>query len=263
MSNLPIGVLDSGIGGASILKKVFRSLPNEKFIYFADNKNMPYGNKSKIAVFKIIRNNVQFLIKKYNIKMLIIACNTASSVSLLKLRKIFKIPIIGIEPAIKPAIECGYKKILILATNRTLKSNRTIKSSIKSVKIKNKSLNKNNKIIIKKKAIKNLAFQIDKNCNNLNNIQDLLDKNFKKYKNFDALIIGCTHFNFIKKQIQKSLPYTKLISCETAIVKRTKFILERERLKNNIKTKHKVKIILTKHNFRLNKFLENYLKIKK
>lgn len=259
MSNLPIGVLDSGIGGASILKEVVRRLPNENFIYLVDNKNMPYGNKFKKTVFKIVKKNTHNLIRKHNIKALIIACNTASSVSILHLRKLFKIPIIGVEPAIKPAIESGYKKILILATKRTLRSNKTIKNNIRAVKIKNKKLGRTEKVVIKKKFIKSLAFDIDKNCNNLNKLQLLLNNKLKKFKDFDAVIIGCTHFNFIKKQIQKSLPYTNLISCETAIANRIKYILDRENLKNLSDKKHKIKIILTTPNFRIKKFLENYL----
>jgi glutamate racemase len=203
MNKLPIGVLDSGIGGASILKEVINILPNEKFVYLADTKNMPYGNKSKRKILKIIEANTHFLINKYRIKMLIIACNTASSVCSNNLRKQFNIPIVCIEPPIKPALECGYKKILILATKRTLKSNKTIKNNIKLIRNKNKFLSKTEKIIIKKVSINNLATEIDKNFNNFNSLQKLLNEKLNQYKTFDAVITGCTHYNFIKEQIQK------------------------------------------------------------
>lgn len=259
MNNLPIGVLDSGIGGASILKEVIKIIPNEKYVYLADRKNMPYGNKSKRRILKIVEENTRFLINKHRIKMLIIACNTASSVCSKSLRKQFNIPIICIEPPIKPAIECGYKKILILATKRTLKSNKTIKRNIKLVKQKNKSFNKIDKITIKKLAIKNLASEIDKNFNNFNSLQKFLDEKLNQYKNFDAVITGCTHYNFVKEQIQNAMPDTKIISCEVPAAKRAKFILELENLKIDLELKPKNIIILTKPNLRLKRFLENYL----
>src|SRR5574344_850258 len=233
MNKLPIGVLDSGIGGASILKEIINILPKEKFIYLADTKNLPYGNKSKNKILKIVRENANYLIKNFHIKMLVIACNTASSVSSNILRKELNIPIICIEPPIKPAIECGYKKILILATKRTLKSNQTIKNNIKIIKNKNKKLNKDEKNTIKKLAIKNLASEIDKNFKNLELLKEILNKNLKKYSEYDAIVIGCTHYNFIKDLIQDILTETKIISCERPVANRTKYILERDNLISN------------------------------
>lgn len=259
MSRFPIGILDSGIGGASILKEIIKILPNERFVYMADTKNLPYGNKSKRKIMNIVQENVENLIKNYKIKLLVLACNTASSVCSNSLRKKVNIPVICVEPPIKPAIECGFQNILVLATKRTLKSNQTLKNNIKNIKIKNRKLDKSQKINIKKLGIKSLASEIDKNCNHLDYVQDLLDKKLNRYKNYNAVILGCTHYNFIKKQIQKSLPFTKIISCEMAVAKRTKFILERENLASKATKKEKNIIILTKTNFKLKRFLTDFL----
>lgn len=260
MKELPIGIIDSGIGGASVLKEIIKILPNERYIYLVDNKHMPYGNKSKRKIKKIIYENVKFLIKNYHIKLLVIACNTASSVCSNYLRKKFTFPIICVEPPIKPAIESSYKKILILATEQTLKSNKTIKNNIKNTNINNKNRKIEEKIIIKKLAIKNLAKDIDKNVNNLDNLQKKLNENLKNYIDFDVIVIGCTHYNFIKDQIEKALPNTRIISCEKAVANRTKFILEREEFNLDKKSNFKNVILLTKPNIKIKNFLKNYLK---
>lgn len=256
MNESPIGVIDSGIGGSSILKDIIKILPNERFVYLVDTKNMPYGNKSKRKIYKIVQSNVDYLIAKFHIKMLVVACNTASSACSEKLRKKLNIPVVCIEPPIKPAIECGYKKILILATKSTLRNNLTIRNNIKLIKRKNRA---GDKIIIKKLAIKKLAGEIDKNFNNFDAIQELLNKKLRKFQDYEALVIGCTHYNFIKDQISAVLPDIRIISCELAVAKRVKYILERSKVSALSKTKLKNLVLLTKPNFRLKKFIENYL----
>ena len=119
----PIGIFDSGIGGISILNKLKKILPNENFIYLADNKNFPYGNKSKKEIFLLSYKNCQKLIE-FNCKIIIVACNTSTTNSIKKLRDLISIPLIGIEPGIKPAIKyTKTKNIGILATEKTLTSN--------------------------------------------------------------------------------------------------------------------------------------------
>jgi glutamate racemase len=144
-----------------------------------------------------------------------------------------------------------------MATRRTLKSNLTIKEIIKEVKARNK--NTQDKIIITKLEIKNLANEIDKNFKNFDLLNDLLQKNLFKYNDYDAVIMGCTHYNFVKAQIKKILPNTTIISCESPVAKRVKFVLERENLKAEFTQKQKKVIILTKPNVRMRNFLEKYL----
>ena len=118
----PIGIFDSGIGGISILEKLKQLLPNENFIYLADNQNCPYGSKSKKEIISLSKKNCEKLIE-LNCKIIIIACNTSTTNSIKKLREIIAIPIIGIEPGLKPAIHyTKTKNIGILATKKTLGS---------------------------------------------------------------------------------------------------------------------------------------------
>ena len=121
MNNQPIGVFDSGIGGLTVLKKIIEVLPNEKYIYYADTNHVPYGTKPKEIVKKYINEAVEFLLAK-KVKAIVIACNTATSIAIKDLRKHYSLPIIGIEPAAKPALENrGDKKVLIMATPTTIK----------------------------------------------------------------------------------------------------------------------------------------------
>jgi len=117
----PIGFIDSGVGGVSVLKEAVKLLPNENYIYFGDSKNAPYGIKSVKEVQKLTFDACEFLIN-HNAKALVIACNTATSAAINELRKKYKsIPVIGIEPALKPAVELNRKgKIIVMATPMTL-----------------------------------------------------------------------------------------------------------------------------------------------
>ena len=118
----PIGIFDSGIGGLSILEEINRVLPNENIIYLADNKNCPYGNKDKSDILKLSLKNASLLIKM-NCKAIVIACNTATTNAIKEIRDSLSIPVIGIEPAIKPAIlNTKTNKIGVLATEKTLMS---------------------------------------------------------------------------------------------------------------------------------------------
>ena len=102
---LPIGFFDSGVGGLSVLKEAIKLMPNENYIYFGDSKNAPYGTKDMKEVRDLTFNAVEFLLSK-GIKALAVACNTATSAAVAELRRVYKdLPIVGIEPAVKPAVE--------------------------------------------------------------------------------------------------------------------------------------------------------------
>lgn len=118
-----IGFLDSGIGGLTVLREALSLMPNENYLYYADSDNTPYGTKTKEEVKDLVFRAVEFLISK-NIKALVIACNTATSASVEDLRKKYDFPIIGMEPAVKPAVEKnrnGGKRVLVLSTPLTLR----------------------------------------------------------------------------------------------------------------------------------------------
>lgn len=118
-----IGFFDSGIGGLSVLREAIALLPNENYIYYADSDNAPYGTKTKDEVKNLTFNAVKFLVDK-NIKALVVACNTATSAAVRELRRVYEFSIIGMEPAVKPAVEKNAgagKRVLVLATPLTLK----------------------------------------------------------------------------------------------------------------------------------------------
>ena len=242
-----IVVMDSGIGGASILKEIAKKCPNEKYIYFADTLNSPYGEKSKKELFKILKKNIDNLNKKNDIKLLVLACNTASSLCGKELRKIYKFPIICVEPAIKVAAEKGYKNIAILATPQTLKTNKTIKN-----------YKKMNNLKIKKVPLKNLAKIIDCNVKNIKLVFPYIKECLNGLK-CDCVVVGCTHYNFVKEQIKEALN-CEIISCEKAVALQAKKVLANlEKFKTQSKTKPKIKIILSKRNFKIHQFLKHYL----
>ena len=119
-TNQPIGIFDSGVGGLSVWQTLREYLPNENYIYFADSKHAPYGTKSKEQIIELSEANTKFLIQQ-QCKMIVVACNTATTNAIASLRFKFDLPFIGIEPAIKPAAAHS-KTIGVLATKGTLSS---------------------------------------------------------------------------------------------------------------------------------------------
>ena len=207
----PIGIFDSGIGGISILNKLKKILPNENFIYLADNKNFPYGNKSKKEIFLLSYKNCQKLIE-FNCKIIIVACNTSTTNSIKKLRDLISIPLIGIEPGIKPAIKyTKTKSIGILATEKTLTSNLFFET-----------LNENNidDVNIHEQIGYDLVKIIEEDLFSKNNLIDILKSYLTPMinKNIDCLILGCTHYNHLKEIIEEILPNEIIIIDNIAAV---------------------------------------------
>ena len=122
MNKGPIGIFDSGIGGTSIWREINKILPHESTIYLADSKNAPYGEKSKEQILQLSIKNVELLLQK-GCKLIVVACNTATTNAIKELRDSYNVPMIGIEPAIKPAaLNSKTKTVGVLATKGTLSS---------------------------------------------------------------------------------------------------------------------------------------------
>lgn len=198
MSSQPIGVLDSGVGGLSIWKEIVKQLPNESTVYIADSKNCPYGVKSSKEIYRLARDLVQFLIGK-DVKLIVLACNTITVSCLDKLRQEFpQIPIVGTVPVIKTAAELSKnKKIGILSTSQTAKSiyqKELINRFAKECEVIN--LDADELVpIIEEGEVDNKMIQI------------ILTKRLQPLAeaNVDTLALGCSHFPFIKEQIQQVL----------------------------------------------------------
>ena len=222
-----IGVLDSGIGGTTVLKELIKALPNEKYIYYSDSINNPYGDKDDEEVYNIVNNIVKFLISK-GCKAIVIACNTASAVCVERLRKDYSEMIfIAIEPAYKMVYDYNFSgKTLVLATKRTIESKKFLKLYDKY---------NNNKTILK--PCVGLAELIEDKKEA--EVDKYLEKNLSKYKNIDNVVLGCTHYPLIKDKIKKVLG--NVIFYDGA--KGVSVELKRQLEKHNLLSKGKKEII--------------------
>lgn len=223
-SNL-IGLFDSGIGGTSIWKEINKLLPQENTLYLADALNAPYGEKSKQDILDLSIKNTEFLITK-GCKIIVVACNTATTNAIGYLRENYNIPFIGIEPAIKPAaLKTKTNNIGVLATQGTLSSQLFSKTSG----------NISKKIIIHEQNGDGLVQLIEKGATNSIETQELLTKYLKPIlsKNIDCLVLGCTHYPYLIPQIRKIVgPKVNIIDSGFAVAKQLKNVLEKENLLN-------------------------------
>ena len=235
--NKKIGIFDSGIGGTTTLKEIQNILPNEDIIYYADSKNNPYGLKTKEELELITSNIVDYLIKR-NIKIIVIACNTATTNCIDYLRNKYKdILFIGTEPAIKVACDKNYKNILVLATPTTISSERT-----------------HELVNINKKDYENfylvpcngLANAIERN--DQTKIDNLLKEILTPYqdKDIDAIVLGCTHYPLIKNKIKNYFKNAQLIDGNKGVANQVKYQLTLNNLLKQNKTKSKIEFIQTK-----------------
>jgi glutamate racemase len=191
----PVGFFDSGVGGISVLKQAVKVLPNENFIYFGDSLRAPYGTRMSGEIKKFVFDDVDFLLKK-NIKALVVACNTATSVAIEGLRTKYSdlMPIIGIEPALKPAVK--YNKngsIIIMATPVTLSEDK-FENLVKKYDFEDNVI---------PMPCPGLVELIEKGIICGDKVEAYLRKKFLPLKNeeISAVVLGCTHYPFIKKTL--------------------------------------------------------------
>ncbi|WP_300485325.1 glutamate racemase [Flavobacterium sp.] len=217
-SKNPIGLFDSGVGGISIWKEVHQLLPHENTIYLADSKNAPYGQKTKEDIIRLSCKNVDYLIER-GCKMVIVACNTATTNAIKELRARYDIPFIGIEPAIKPAAnQTQTETIGILATKGTLNS-----------ELFHKTIANYQHLNIIEQVGYNLVQLIENGDLESEEIKELLKTYLDPMvaANMDYLVLGCTHYPFLIPQIKEIIPdHIKIIDSGEAVAKQTKNILE-------------------------------------
>lgn len=219
-----IGIFDSGIGGLTTLEEIKKLLPNENYFYIADSKNNPYGEKNDDELYTIVKNNVDFLLKN-NSKIIVIACNTATTKCIKKLRNDYKDTLfVGTEPAIKVACDSDSKNTLVLATPGTIDSERTHE-------LVNTNIKQDQKIYLE--ACEGLANAIENN--NEERINKIITSKYNKYKdkNIDSIVLGCTHYPHIKNKIKELFKSAEIIDGNIGVAKRVKYILETNNLLNN------------------------------
>lgn len=215
--NNPIGLFDSGIGGTSIWKEIHELMPNEDTIYLADSKNAPYGQKSKEEIIQLSIKNTEFLLNQ-NCKIIVVACNTATTNAIKELRAKYQVPFIGIEPAIKPAaLHSKTQTIGILATQGTLNS-----------ELFHQTAQQFHETKIIEQIGNGLVPLIEEGKINSPQIKQLLNKYLQPMieANIDYLVLGCSHYPYLLPQIKKILPkHIKIIDSGEAVAKQTKNIL--------------------------------------
>lgn len=195
-----VAFLDSGVGGISILREAVKLMPNENFIYFGDSKNAPYGTKPTEEISKIVNKNVEMLIGQ-GAKAIVIACNTATGAAARALRlKYPSLPVVGIEPAIKPAVLHNIgDRVLVMATPLTLKQDKFLKLL---------DIYKN-KADIKLLPCSGLMEFVEKGILTGNELQNFLKSKIDPLNNGEikAVVLGCTHYPFVREEIVKAIGY--------------------------------------------------------
>lgn len=187
-----IAFFDSGVGGLSLLRECWCRYPYERYLYFGDNANAPYGNRGAEEICRLARSAFDQL-AQYPLRAAVIACNTVTAECVEDLRPLYSFPIVGIEPAIKPAAAfASGGKVLVLATRATLASER-----VRSLIERNSA-----QVSVSLHCPAALAGEIEENIFCLDRID--LAKHLPEGK-FDAVVLGCTHYILLRERIGKVL----------------------------------------------------------
>ena len=217
INNKPIGIFDSGVGGTSIWAEIHQLLPNEKTIYLADSKNAPYGQKSKAEIIALSCKNTELLLNM-DCKLIVVACNTATTNAIQELRAKYDVPFIGIEPAIKPAATHSKTETIgILATQGTLNS-----------ELFNKNVEKFHNTKIIEQVGHGLVPLIENGEINSPEMTSLLQAYLKPMieADIDYLVLGCSHYPYLIPQIKKILPtHIQIIDSGEAVARQTQKVL--------------------------------------
>ncbi len=223
----PIGVFDSGIGGLTVVKELRRQLPDEDIVYLGDTARVPYGTKSESTIIRFTLENILFLLKQ-KVKLIVIACNTSSSIALEVARRQFKVPIIGvIKPGARQAIRASRnKRIGIIGTPATIRS-RAYKSEIRRLDPSFEVISFATPLFVP---------LVEEGWINEPATLEIARRYLKVFKKarIDTLILGCTHYPLLKSTIKKIMGEgVTLIDSARQVASEVKEILTRKDLLNN------------------------------
>lgn len=211
----PIGVFDSGVGGVSVLRELVRLLPRERFIYYGDNKNAPYGTRSEEEIRALSLDVAKWLLSR-DVKAMLVACNTATSAAIQTLRERLSIPVVGMEPALKPAYELHADgKILVLATPATLRQAKF-----------RRLYERYGEHAVALPCPELVEFVESGRCEGAE-IDAYLARRFADLQGekLAAAVLGCTHFSFLKKALGRALPGVPLLDGNEGSARRLEYLL--------------------------------------
>ncbi len=250
MNAKPIGIFDSGVGGTSIWKEIHALLPHENTIYLADSMNAPYGQKTREEIIALSIKSTELLLAR-GCKLIVVACNTATTNAISHLREKYDVPFIGIEPAIKPAaLNSGTGTVGVLATKGTLSSSLFLKTS----KDHAGEIN-----IVEREGV-GLVPLIEAGKINTIETKQLLIKYVKPMleANMDNIVLGCTHYPYLVPVLREILPpHVNIIDCGSAVAKQTLAVLKKAHLQNLKKTPGRIQFYTNKDIEILTSFLED------
>ena len=225
MSEHPIGIFDSGVGGITVWKELQALMPEENMIYLADSMHAPYGGKSKNEIIRLSAKNTDWLLSQ-GCKLIVVACNTATTSAIDYLRTEYSIPFIGIEPAIKPAaLQSDSKKVGVLATKGTLASQLFLSTSKTHA----------SEIEVLEQEGKGLVGLIEEGRADSDETRALLHQYLTPMikAEIDHLVLGCTHYPFLIPVLREILPKEiTIIDCGEAVARQAQRILQRNGLEN-------------------------------
>lgn len=190
-----IGIFDSGIGGITVLHQALLTLPKENYLFYADVDHVPYGTKTTQQVIEYVDEVIGFMVE-HDCKAVVIACNTATSAAVSLMRKKYNIPIIGIEPAVKPAVEQNSgKRVMVIATPLT----------VREEKLKNLIARVDSEHLVDLLALPRLVSFAEAGEFGTAEVEQYLREEFAPYdlSQYSELVMGCTHFNYFKDSYAK------------------------------------------------------------
>ncbi len=205
ISEKPVGFFDSGVGGISVLKTAYELMPNENYVYYGDNLNAPYGEKSEGEIKALSLEAGAFLYSK-GVKAIVVACNTATSAAIQRMRERFSLPVISMEPAVKPALKVlSGGKVLVLATQATVTQARYLELVDR--------LGARDQVV--SVGCGGLVELIEAGKTDEASIHGYLEKKLASIhgERIDAVVLGCTHYSFVEKPIKSYIDAAFGIDC--------------------------------------------------
>lgn len=195
--NDPVGYIDSGVGGLTVVKQALSKISNQPIVYIGDEKRMPYGTKSKTEIIDFTDQMTNFLIENKKIKLLVIACNTATAQAMPTITEKYDLPIIGVidSGAMMAAKATKTKKVAVIATQATVDSNAYPKA-INQI---------DQQVQIQQLATPDFVQLVESGEYQASNAQEIVNETLKDLADFDTLILGCTHFPIIEDLIQNAV----------------------------------------------------------